>query len=80
MGKKYDHLWDELVSFENLLLAFKKAAKGKRSLPEVADFENNRERYLFVLQKRLMDKTYRPAGYRSFKIYDPKERLGTCME
>lgn len=75
MGKKYDNLWDRLVSFENLLLAFKKAAKGKRSKPEVADFENNRERYLFELQKRLINKTYRPTGYASFKIYDPKERL-----
>jgi len=75
MAKKYDNLWGELTSFENLLLAYKKAAKGKRSQPEVADFENNRERYLFELQKRLLNKTYCPAGYSSFHIVDPKPRL-----
>lgn len=31
----YRHLWREITSFENLLLAFKKAARGKRSKPGV---------------------------------------------
>lgn len=75
MGKKYDNLWDSLISFENLLLAFQKARRGKRFQPEVADFENHRERYLFELQKRLIEQSYQPSGYSSFKIYDPKERL-----
>jgi ABC-type uncharacterized transport system YnjBCD ATPase subunit len=32
-------LWERLVSFENLLLAYKKAAKGRRSRASVAGFE-----------------------------------------
>ncbi len=75
MARQYDGLWNHLISFENLLKAFQKAARGKRSNPIVADFENNRERYIFTLQHRLANKSYRPAGYRSFRILDPKPRL-----
>lgn len=32
-------LWERLVSFENLLSAYKKAAKGRRSRISVAGFE-----------------------------------------
>jgi hypothetical protein len=43
MKKTDHHLWRELTTFENLLLAFHKAARGKRSKPDVADFEFNLE-------------------------------------
>ena len=36
MGKQYDHLWPQVASFENLLLAWREAAKGKRSKASVA--------------------------------------------
>lgn len=35
MSKPYRHLWRDITSFENLLLAFHKAARGKRSKPGV---------------------------------------------
>lgn len=75
MVRQSDGIWPQVVSFENLLRAFQLAARGKRSNPDVADFEINRERYLFTLQRRLKRRAYRPAGYYSFRICDPKPRL-----
>jgi hypothetical protein len=39
MAKRYDNLFQEVVSFENLYLAFRKAMRGKRANPRVAVFE-----------------------------------------
>ena len=39
--KTYKHLYEQITSFENLRIAFKKAAKGKRSKNDVAGFEFN---------------------------------------
>jgi len=75
MGKTYRHLWPELISFQNLWLAFKKAAKGKRGLAAVADFEYRLEENLIELQDQLKDGSYQPGRYQSFLIHDPKKRL-----
>jgi len=34
--KTFKHLYPQIASFENLLLAFYKARRGKRSRPDVA--------------------------------------------
>jgi retron-type reverse transcriptase len=68
-------MYEILTSFENLLLAFRKAAKGKRSLPHVAAFEHDLEWNLLELQCQLKEQTYQPGGYSSFYIHEPKRRL-----
>lgn len=75
MSRKFDHQWSQLASFENLILAFRKAAKGKRSKPSVAAFEFDLEPNLFALQAELRDGNYLPGGYASFHIHEPKRRL-----
>jgi RNA-directed DNA polymerase len=75
MAKKFYDLFAGLVSFDNLHLAYRKAAKGKRGQPDVAEFEFHLERNLFTLQEQLATQTYRPGGYHSFHIRDPKRRL-----
>lgn len=75
MGKPYRHLWRDITSFENLLLAFKKAARGKRSEPGVGAFQFNVEENLLVLRSALLDGSYAPAGYTNFLVHDPKRRL-----
>jgi len=64
-----------LCSWDNLLLAFQKAAKGKRGTPAVATFEYHLEDNLILLQRELMGLSYQPGPYRSFHINDPKRRL-----
>jgi retron-type reverse transcriptase len=73
--KTYKHLYPQIASFENLLLAFCKARRGKRSRPDVAEFEFHLEANLLKLQTALQNETYRPGRYHSFNITDPKPRL-----
>jgi RNA-directed DNA polymerase len=73
--KTYKHLYPYIASFENLYLASRDAARGKRGHPDVAAFEFDLEANLFRLQEELQSKTYRPSPYYSFRIHDPKSRL-----
>ena len=75
MVKRFDQLYDEMTSFENLWLAHRHAARGKRGQPAVAAFEFNLEDELCCLQDELIAQTYRPGAYTSFHIHDPKRRL-----
>ena len=64
-----------LTDFRNLLIAYRRAACGKRGKPHVAAFEFNREANLLQLQQELQEQTYWPGAYYSFYIRDPKRRL-----
>ncbi len=73
--KTFRNLYPLLCTFENLYLAYRAAARGKRGRPEVASFEFDLEDNLFQLQRELGSRTYRPGPYHSFYIRDPKRRL-----
>ena len=73
--KTYKHLYPQVTAFENLHRAFKGAARGKRSHPDVATFEFDLEQNLVRLQSELETKTYQPGAYHNFHIRDPKPRL-----
>lgn len=64
-----------LYDWDNLLLAYHKAAKGKRGHADVAEFEYRLEENLLQLQQELKEQTYQPGQYHSFYIHDPKKRL-----
>jgi hypothetical protein len=66
--KRYGHLWEGLISFENLLRAAEKARRGKRFKPGVARFFFRLEPELLRLREELSCMTYRPGGYRTFTI------------
>lgn len=68
-------MYHELTSWPNLLLAYHKAAKGKRGQANVAAFEYALEDNLFRLQAELRHKSYQPGGYVNFHIHEPKTRL-----
>lgn len=59
---------------DNLLLADKKARKGKRDTYGVILFDKNRDANFHHLQSLLKDKTYKTSEYSKFLIYEPKER------
>ncbi|UCH93189.1 MAG: RNA-directed DNA polymerase [Candidatus Aminicenantes bacterium] len=73
--KTYNKLINQIKSFENLLTAANKAAKGQRSQPNVLLFFWKLEENLFQLQKELETQCYSPAGYSTFFIYEPKPRM-----
>lgn len=73
--KRLDGIWSWLVSFENLLRAYRKARLGKRGSLAVAEFGLGLERELLDLQRELQDGSYRPGDYRLFTIYERKPRV-----
>jgi retron-type reverse transcriptase len=64
-----------LCSWDNLLLAYRQAARGKRGKANVAAFEHRLEDNLWQLQDELRRQTYQPGPYHSFFIHEPKRRL-----
>lgn len=68
-------MYERLTSWDNLLLAYHKASKGKRGRRAVARFEYQLEENLLALQQELRDFTYHPGPYHSFFIHEPKRRL-----
>ncbi|MCC7155285.1 MAG: hypothetical protein IT161_11980 [Bryobacterales bacterium] len=72
--KRTGWLWPQLVSFENLVEAARRAALGKKSRPDAAGFLLNLEIELAVLRRELEDGTYRPGEYRTFCVREPKPR------
>jgi retron-type reverse transcriptase len=68
-------VYARLCSWENLCLAHRRAAKGKRGTPAAARFEHRLEDNLLALQAELSGRTYRPGAYHSFTIHEPKRRL-----
>lgn len=72
--KRYNNLFDKIVTLDNLYLADKRARKQKQHRPEIINFDKNREKLLLDLQKKLIDGEYKTSEYYIFKIYEPKER------
>jgi RNA-directed DNA polymerase len=68
-------MYEQICRWENLRLAYQKAARGKRGKGAAAGFEYNLADNLLSLQEELIAKTYRPGPYQSFYIHDPKRRL-----
>jgi hypothetical protein len=68
-------MYAQIASWDNLLLAYQRAAQGKRGQPNVAAFEHRLEDNLHQLRAELLDHTYRPGPYTSFFIREPKRRL-----
>lgn len=73
--KRYGYLWEEITSFENLLLAARKAQKGKRLRENVLAFNYQLEQELQKIQRELQTKTYQPGNYRTFRVMEPKPRM-----
>ncbi len=73
--KRYGNLYPQIIDFENILDAVKKAQKGKRFRDSVLAFNYNLEGELAQLKKELTHKTYQPGAYRTFYIKEPKSRL-----
>ena len=71
----YKNLFNQIISFENLLTAAHNAAKGRRNQPNVLLFFWNLEENLFQLREELETRRYRTGDYKTFHIYEPKPRM-----
>jgi len=66
--------FSRIVSWDNLLLAYRKAAKGKRGRETTALFEYQLADQLAELQTTLRHRNYQAGAYTNFYIHDPKHR------
>jgi len=73
--KTVKNIYPQIYEFGNLLAAAKKAQKGKRQQKNVAYFNFNLEKQLTTLKQQLEDKSYQPGKYKTFTIYEPKQRM-----
>jgi retron-type reverse transcriptase len=73
--KRLAGLWEPIVAFDNLLLDYRKARRGKGKKSAVADFSLRLEQELLTLQQALTTGDYHPGTYRQFTIYERKPRL-----
>lgn len=67
-------IFDQVCDWSNLWRAFRKASAGKRGRAAAAGFEHRVADRLVELQDELRSRDYRPGGYRSFFIHEPKRR------
>ncbi len=72
--KTYKNLFEKVTSLENLYLAYQKARKGKNKRSEVLYFTYNLEKELLIIQRELINQTYKVGEYRDFIIFEPKKR------
>lgn len=73
--KTIKNIFEKIIDFENLYLAWESARKGKRYREEIMRFSNDLESNLINLQNHLIYGTYKVGRYRPFYIYEPKKRL-----
>ena len=68
-------IFTDMTSIETLLIAHKRALKGKRQNYYATSFDYNLISNLSQLQHELRQKSYKPLNYRKKIISDPKVRL-----
>ena len=72
--KTYKHLYQKIYNWKNLVLAFKRARKGKTKRDYVLEFQKNAIDSLEQLQSELISMTYKPKPLKTFILRDPKTR------
>ncbi len=75
MGRiQFRHGYNDIISLENILGAWKEFIRGKRKRKDVQEFERDLMANIIALHRDLTDKNYKHSAYKAFKINDPKQR------
>lgn len=72
--KRINDLYKKVISVDNLILADRKARKGKSKQYGVQVHDRARGCNIFSLHLSLVTRSYRTSEYTTFKVYEPKER------
>lgn len=68
------HNFEDVVSLDNLLEAWKEFSKGKQNKKDVQEFSFHLMDNIILLHQDLIYHTYKHGGYQAFNISDPKPR------
>ncbi len=72
--KTHKNIFPKIYNLSNLLLAWRKARKGKTKKLYVIEFEESLVENLLQLQKELQNQIYSPRPLKTFILRDPKTR------
>ncbi len=75
MPHTHGSLWDTITAWDNIYAGYCEARNGKRYRQDVLEFGSRLEEYLVEIQNHLVWKTWSPARWNEFYVYDPKKRL-----
>ena len=70
----HEGVFDQIISLDNLFVAWREFRKGKRSKLDIQAFEFNLEDNVLSLHQDLIKGIYKHSRYQPFKISDPKPR------
>lgn len=73
--KRAKSLFNQIIDYENIRLAWLKARKAKTSKPAVRNFYKDVNSNLLKVQQNIKSKPPVLSPYIQFKIFDPKERV-----
>ena len=79
MSKKFRNLYKQIYDWDNLLLAYKEAKRGKSYSSSYLRFKEYYLTNLRHLQLRLIEKNWSPDQQLEFDIIDPKKRTIACQ-
>lgn len=71
---RLNHIYDNIISVENLLLSWQEFLCGKRKRKDVARFSLHLIDNVFAFHREFSEKKYRHGSYHAFRINDPKPR------
>ena len=72
--KTYKNLYPKIYDMKNLILAYKKARKGKTKKQYVKKFEDNLAYNLKIIHDEIKNQIYYPRSLTTFILRDPKTR------
>lgn len=75
MPRTQSGIYEQVINWDNLVLAWKKARAGKRYTREVLQFAAGWEERLLNIHNHLVWNTWQPQPLRSFYVHEPKLRL-----
>lgn len=75
MSKTINKKFFKHLTFEKMYDAFLRAKKNKSTREEIMEFEYNIEKNIISLLYELKTKRYTIGNYKTFVIYEPKERI-----
>src|SRR3989344_4968591 len=74
MKRQFTHTYNDIISLENLLEAWREFLNGKRGRKDVQVFERDLMGNIISLHEELAQRTYTHSAYHAFNISDPKPR------
>ena len=68
--KRYGHLWEQVISLENLWVAYQNARRGKARYKQIREFDPLAEQLMPQLQVMLAFGSFRTSEYKVFQMFE----------